>query len=66
MWNTAPQIFALRATHELGQRVAARLDLPLAAHEERAFGDGEHKARPLESVRDRDVYVLHSLYSEPG
>lgn len=66
MWNTAPQIFALQATHELGRRVAARLDLSLAAHEERAFEDGEHKARPLESVRDRDVYVLHSLYSEPG
>src|SRR5690606_19275225 len=30
-------------------------------HEEREFEDGEHKARPLVNVRDRDVYVLQSL-----
>lgn len=28
--------------------------------------DGEHKSRPLVSVRDRDVYVIQSLYAEPG
>ena len=36
----------------------------LDAHEEREFEDGEHKARPLVSVRDRDVYVLQSLHSD--
>ena len=35
--------------------------MPLAAHEERRFEDGEHKIRPLDSVRGRDVFVLHSL-----
>ena len=33
-------------------------------HEERAFEDGEHKARPLEHVRGADVYVLQSLYED--
>ena len=54
-------LFALQATSALGAAVAAALDQNLAAHEEREFEDGEHKARPLEAVRDADVYVLHSL-----
>ncbi|HEX9626706.1 MAG TPA: ribose-phosphate pyrophosphokinase [Acidiferrobacterales bacterium] len=62
----APAVFALNATHAFGARVAAALGLALGAHEEREFEDGEHKARPLESVRGRDVYVLQSLYGEPG
>jgi len=37
----------------------------LAAHEEREFEDGEHKARPLVSVRGHDVYVIQSLHSGP-
>ncbi|NIP71843.1 MAG: ribose-phosphate pyrophosphokinase [Gammaproteobacteria bacterium] len=57
-------LFALGATHGLGERVARALDVPLGAHEEREFEDGEHKARPLESVRDRDVYVMQSLHSD--
>ncbi|MDJ0389611.1 ribose-phosphate pyrophosphokinase [Roseomonas sp. E05] len=52
-------------SHELGGRVAAALGIPLAAHEERSFEDGEHKARPLASVRGGDVYVLHSLHGGP-
>ena len=35
------------------------------AHEEREFEDGEHKARPLENVRGKDVYVIQSLHGEP-
>jgi ribose-phosphate pyrophosphokinase len=57
-------LFALNATREFGERVAQHLGAALAAHEEREFEDGEHKARPLESVRGRDVYVLQSLYSD--
>ncbi len=60
------QLFALNASADLGKRVAAALQLPLAAHEEREFEDGEHKARPLDDVAGRDVYVLHSLHGEPG
>jgi ribose-phosphate pyrophosphokinase len=56
--------FALNASRELGERVARALNSPLAPHEEREFEDGEHKARPLESVRGHDVYVLVSLYGD--
>ena len=59
-------LFALDASRPWGERVAAALGQPLCRHEEREFEDGEHKARPLESVRGRDVYVIHSLYGEPG
>ena len=61
-----PCLFALNAGRPFGERVAAVLGSPLARHEEREFEDGEHKARPLENVRGRDVYVIHSLYGEPG
>jgi ribose-phosphate pyrophosphokinase len=60
------RLFALRATAELGKGTAAALGQPLAAHEERDFEDGEHKARPLENVRDADVYVLQSLHDGPS
>ena len=59
-------LFALNATRAFGERVAGRLGIPLAAHEEREFEDGEHKARPLVNVRDRDVFVVQSLYGEDG
>lgn len=50
-----------------GAEVARLLGQPLAAHEEREFEEGgEHKARPLDAVAGRDVYVLHSLHGEPG
>lgn len=40
------------------------MGVAVAEHEERSFEDGEHKARPLESVRDGDVYVVQSLYGD--
>lgn len=55
-------LFALEPA--LGGRVAESLGVDLARHEERAFEDGEHKIRPLESVRGRDVYVLESLFGD--
>ncbi len=64
--NAPPQLFALNAGVALGAAVAAALGQPLAVHEERDFEDGEHKARPLDGVAGRDVYVLHGLYGEPG
>ena len=57
-------LFALNASRDFGERVAGALGLTLAPHEEREFEDGEHKARPLESVRGRDVFVVASLYSD--
>jgi len=59
-------LFALNATRELAARVAQHLGGALEPHEEREFEDGEHKARPLVNVRDRDVYVLQSLYGDAG
>ena len=66
MSRSPPLLFSLNATRAFGERVAKQLGIPLAAHEEREFEDGEHKARPLENVRGRDVFVMHSLYTEPG
>jgi ribose-phosphate pyrophosphokinase len=59
-------LFALRGADELGSAIAAKLGQPLAAHEEREFEDGEHKARPLETVRGANVFVLDSLYGGHG
>lgn len=59
------RLFALNASGGFGRQVARALDVALAAHEEREFEDGEHKVRPLVSVRGKDVFVIHSLYGEP-
>ncbi len=59
-----PVLFALGASRPFGEKVAGHLGLPLSAHEERPFEDGEHKARPLVNVRGRDVFVIHSLYGD--
>jgi ribose-phosphate pyrophosphokinase len=62
----AMRLFALSESRTLGEKIGAALSIPLALHEERDFEDGEHKTRPLESVRGCDVFVIQSLYSEPG
>jgi ribose-phosphate pyrophosphokinase len=61
---TDPVVFALNASRDFGMQVARRIGLPLADHEEREFDDGEHKARPLVNVRNRDVYVIQSLFGD--
>jgi ribose-phosphate pyrophosphokinase len=58
------RLFALGSSRDYGEKVARHLGIELAAHEERDFEDGEHKARPLESVRGADVYVIASLYGD--
>ncbi|WP_404404588.1 ribose-phosphate diphosphokinase [Pelagibacterium halotolerans] len=55
------RIFALQGTHKLGMAVVEAMGATLDPHEERMFEDGEHKARPLVTVRSDDVYVIHSL-----
>jgi ribose-phosphate pyrophosphokinase len=57
-------LFALNATKEFGVAVGRHLGIELAAHEERDFEDGEHKVRPLVSVRGKDVFVIQSLYGD--
>ncbi|RZF25660.1 ribose-phosphate pyrophosphokinase [Paraburkholderia sp. UYCP14C] len=64
MIATHPVIFALDASRAFGESVARHLGLALSEHEERSFEDGEHKSRPLVSVRGRDVYVVQSLYGD--
>jgi ribose-phosphate pyrophosphokinase len=57
-------LFALDGSRPFGERVAAHLATSVARHEERSFEDGEHKARPLQDVRDRDVFVVHALHGD--
>lgn len=58
-------VFAPETSREFGEQVCLELGLGLSAHEEREFEDGEHKIRPLVSVRDRDVFVIQSLFDGP-
>jgi ribose-phosphate pyrophosphokinase len=64
--QSAPlRLFSLAASADLGKAVATALKQLLAAHEEREFEDGEHKARPLDAVNGADVYVVQSLHGGP-
>lgn len=58
------KLFALGASRSFGERMGAAIGVQLSEHEERDFDDGEHKVRPLESVRGQDVFVVHSLYTD--
>jgi ribose-phosphate pyrophosphokinase len=66
MNDVEPTLFALNASRGFGEAVSRELGVALAVHEEREFEDGEHKSRPLASVRGRDVYVIQSLYGDAG
>lgn len=57
-------LFGLEGSRDFAERVARRLDVPLALHEERNFEDGEQKTRPLHAVRGHDAFVLHSLHGD--
>ncbi len=59
-------LFALGSGADPGPGMARALGIHLADHEARDFEDGEFKLRPLVPVRGDDVYVVHSLYGEPG
>lgn len=62
MNQDAPVLFALQASRSFGEDVARQLGISLSACEERDFEDGEHKSRPLVNVRNKDVFVIQSLY----
>lgn len=60
------QLFSLDSDPAFSHALATELGEPLAAHEYRQFEDGECKLRPLLDPCGHDVYVVHSLYGEPG
>jgi ribose-phosphate pyrophosphokinase len=60
------RVFALQGSEALGAAVAAALSRELDPHELRDFEDGEHKSRPLVSVRGEDVFVISSLAGSAG
>lgn len=62
--GTAPLLFALAGSQSLGSEVAAAAGATLAPVEERDFERGEHKARPMVSVRNRDVAILHCVHGD--
>ncbi|MBI3274834.1 MAG: ribose-phosphate diphosphokinase [Methylocystis sp.] len=64
--NNGFVLFALGGSRPFGEQAARLLGADLAPHEDREFEDGEHKTRPLVSVRNRDVYVIFSLHGEQG
>jgi len=59
-------LFSPESSGTFAADVAAALRVELAPLEARVFEDGEHKTRPLTSVRARDVYVLQALSSGGG
>ncbi len=58
------RVFGLGCSRTQALAIATALGVAPAGVEEREFEDGEHKARPLESVYGADVYVVHSLYAD--
>lgn len=64
MMHDPPLLFAPRGGAAYGAAVAAAAGTSLAPMEEREFEDREHKSRPMVSVRDRDTFVILSLYGE--
>lgn len=57
-------IFDLSPSSVLGHAIAQAAGYPLAAHELRDFHGGQHKARPLITVRGEDVFVLSTLHAD--
>lgn len=60
------RLFALNETASFGQAVARALGRDPDPHEERDFEDGEHKARPLVSVRGEHAVIIQSLHGGPN
>lgn len=60
------QIFDLTPEHPLGAAVAHAAGCPVSPHEAREFYGGQHKMRPLVSVRGQDVAVFSVLHAGHG
>lgn len=59
-------VVGLSESAALAAAVARAAGLEVAPIEERRFEGGEFKLRPLQSVRDREVFVLQSLAGSPS
>ena len=59
------RLFVLNASRDFGNAVATALGREPDPHEEREFEDGEHKSRPLVSVRGADAFVVQGLHGGP-
>src|SRR4051812_7411281 len=60
-----PLIFAPSESRSLGLAAGERSGIPVASLEEREYDGGEFKLRPLQSVRDRTVFIVQSLAETP-
>lgn len=56
------QIFDLTPQNPLGQSISHAVAHPLATVEFRNFAGGQHKIRPMTSVRGEDVFVISCLH----
>jgi len=59
--RSAPLLFAPLESRSLALAASQESGIELATLEERQYEGGEFKLRPLQSVRDRTVFVLQSL-----
>lgn len=53
-------LFALSASQELGKRVAKALHMPLSPVEIKHFADGETMVKAVNSIRNKNVFVIQS------
>ncbi|TWT81598.1 Ribose-phosphate pyrophosphokinase [Planctomycetes bacterium CA13] len=64
MHDSKPLLIVMNASREYGNRIASHVAEEVIPHEERGFEDGEHKIRPLASVRNQNVFVIDSLHAD--
>lgn len=64
------KLFGLGSPKGYAEKVSLRMKVDLTKHEERIFDDGEFFLKsadgPEGNVRGHNVFVIQSLYSEPG
>ena len=56
-------IFSLSANKKLAEDIANELDMKVSEAHVTHFADGEILCEPVESVREKDVYIVQSTYT---
>ena len=54
------KLFTLNSNHEIAQKIADTVGVPLGKLSSRQFSDGEIQVNIEESVRGYDVYIIQS------